>query len=70
MSDKPASHNDPRVVMTITDLENIRSYAASLQRELDPRKLKMDESQFRTYCYVMGTQAWLRSRDLLKIILD
>lgn len=67
--DQP-NNNDPRVIMTKTDLEQIRSLAIKLYVDLDPRALKMDDSQFRTYCYVQATQAWLRTRGLLKIILD
>lgn len=61
---------DPIVKMTKTDLEQIRSLAIKLQVDLSPTTLKLDESQFRTYCYVQATQAWLRTRDLLKVILD
>lgn len=67
--DQP-SNDDPRVIMTKADLEQIRSLAIKLHVDLDPRALKMDDSQFKTYCYVQATQAWLRTRGLLKIILD
>lgn len=62
--------NDPKVIMTKTDLETIRSQAIRLYVDLNPQKLKMDESQFRTYCYVQAVQAWFRTRGLLKIIID
>lgn len=64
------SHKDPKVVLTVTDLEQIRSLAIKTHNDLDKNKLNMDDSQFRTYCYVQATQAWLRTRGLLKIILD
>ena len=67
--DQP-SNNSQRIVMTRTDLEEIRSLAVKLYVDLDQRKLKMDESQFRTYCYVQAAQAWLRMRGLIKIIID
>lgn len=62
--------HDPKVILTKNDLEQIRSSAIKLYTDLDPRALKMDDSQFRTYCYVMAVQGWLRSKELLKIILD
>lgn len=61
---------DPKVILTVRDLEDIRSFAIKHYNDLDPRKLKMDDSQFRTYCYTMAVQGWLRSKGLLKIILD
>lgn len=70
MFDDAGRHDDPKVILTKIDLEAIRSHAIKLHNDLDPRKLKMDDSQFRAYCYVMATQAWLRTRGLLKIILD
>jgi hypothetical protein len=63
-------HDDPIVKLTKTDLEQIRSLAIKLHTDLSPVTLKLDESQFRTYCYVQATQAWLRTRNLLKVILD
>jgi len=63
-------HDDPRVILTKTDLEAIRSHAIKLYTDLDPKRLKLDDSQFRTYCYVMAVQAHLRSQGFLKIILD
>jgi len=65
-----AGNNDPRVILTKNDLEQIRSSAIKLYTDLNPQKLKLDDSQFRTYCYTMAVQGWLRSRGLLKIILD
>lgn len=65
-----SSSNKQRVTMTKTDLDEIRSLALKLYVDLDQRKLKMDESQFKTYCYVQATQAWLRMRGFIKIILD
>ncbi len=70
MDSEDSRLKDRKVVMTMTDLEQIRSFAIDFYNKNDPRALKMDDSQFRTYCYVQAVQAWLRSRDLLKIILD
>lgn len=69
MNDETPGH-DPKVILTKSDLEQIRSSAIKLYTDLNPQKLKMDDSQFRTYCYTMAVQGWLRSRGLLKIILD
>jgi hypothetical protein len=52
------------------DLEQIHCLAIKLYVDLNPKVLKMDDAEFRTYCYVQATQAWLRMRGLLKIILD
>lgn len=68
--DEQGGINDPKVIMTKTDLEMIRSQAIRLYVDLNPQTLKMDESQFRTYCYIQAVQAWLRTRGLLKIIID
>lgn len=62
--------NDPKVILTVRDLEEIRSSAIKHYADLDPRKLKMDDGQFRAYCYTMAVQGWLRQKGLLKIILD
>jgi hypothetical protein len=62
--------NDPKLIMTHQDLEQIRSLAIDMFSKNNPKSFKMEESQFRTYCYVMAVQNWLRSRDLLKIIID
>ncbi len=70
MESNNRSVKDPKVILTKNDLEQIRSYAIDYYNNHDPRNLKMDDSQFRTYCYVQATQAWLRTRNLLKIILD
>lgn len=68
MSNHP--EDDRKVVLTKIDLAEIRSSAIKHYNDLDPRVLKMDDSQFKTYCYVMAIQGWLRSRGLLKIMLD
>lgn len=62
--------NDPTVIMTKVDLIEIRSMAIKLYNDLSAQALKMDDSQFKTYCYVQATQSWLRKKNLLKIILD
>ena len=62
--------NDPRVILTRVDLEEIRSSAIKHYTDLNPQKLKMDDGQFRAYCYTMAVQGWLRHKGLLKIILD
>lgn len=70
MDQNDSGIKDPRVILTVCDLEQIRSAAIKHYNDLDPRKLKMDDSQFRTYCYTMAVQGWLRHKGLLKIILD
>ena len=64
------SSKDRKLSLTKKDLEDIRSFAIDQYNNLDQRKLKMDDSQFRTYCYAMGVQAWLRTQGFLEIILD
>ncbi len=70
MDDKNKPISDPHVILTRVDLEEIRSSAIKHYTDLNPQKLKMDDSQFRTYCYTMAVQGWLRHKGLLKIILD
>lgn len=60
----------PRVILTKKDMEDIRSNAIKLYNDLCQSNLKLEDSQFKTYCYIMATQAWLRSKGLLNIILD
>lgn len=70
MDDQTPNLKDPIVKVTKPDLEQIRSYAIKLYADLNQQKLNFDDSQFRTYCYTMAVQAWLRARGELKIILD
>lgn len=70
MDDQAASVKDPKVILTVNDLENIRSNAISNYNALNAKTLKMDDSQFRTYCYTLAVTGWLRSQNLLKVIVD
>mgnify|MGYP001562903633 CR=1 FL=1 len=61
---------DPNVIITVRDLEQIYHKTLDLHLNVDQNRLKMNDSQFKTYCYTMAVSEWLRHKDLLKIILD
>ena len=78
MSDKDASAqdvpfipgNDPIVTLTTQDLAYIKSVAVETMLNGSDKVGLQNDDLFRTYCYAMGLQAFLRSRGLLKVILD
>jgi hypothetical protein len=61
---------DSKINITKRDLEYIKSLAINFYNNHDARPFNMNDDQFRTYCYVHAVQSWLRSKDVLKIIVD